>query len=82
MWQNALAKQNSVFANYRLIGSQWTKTDSPVKAPNAPHFLGSITAETYMQNTSSCITCHDFAKITYEKDTIKTDFSFIFGNAK
>jgi hypothetical protein len=82
IWQNALAKQNSVFANYRLIGSQWTKTDSPVKAPNAPHFLGSITAETYMQISSSCITCHDFAKITYEKDTIKTDFSFIFGNAK
>ncbi|WP_340201975.1 hypothetical protein [Ascidiimonas sp. W6] len=82
IWQAALKNQNSVFANYRLIGSQWTKSDGPTKAPDAPFFLGSITAETYMQNTSSCITCHNFAGITYQKTKIKTDFSFIFGNAE
>lgn len=82
IWQEELRKQNSVFANYRLIGSQWTKTDSPIRAPDAPHFLGNTTAETYLQPTASCISCHNFATITYAQDTIKTDFSFIFGNAK
>ncbi|XLS30634.1 hypothetical protein ACJD0Z_07360 [Flavobacteriaceae bacterium M23B6Z8] len=82
IWQAALKKENSVFANYRLVGSQWTKSDGAYKSPDAPFYLGNTTAETYMQNTSSCITCHNFASVKYQNQTIKTDFSFIFGNAQ
>lgn len=81
IWQSALKEQNSVFANYKLVGSQWTKSDGPYKAPDAPFYLGNTTAETYLQNTSSCISCHNFASVKYQGQTIKTDFSFIFGNA-
>ncbi|WP_340065771.1 hypothetical protein [Ascidiimonas aurantiaca] len=82
VWRAKLMEMNSVFANYRLIGSQWNKVDGPYTAPDAPFFLGNTVAETYFQKTSSCIECHRGARVIYQNDTIKTDFSFIFNGAR
>lgn len=89
VWQDKLRASNSVFANYKLVGTQWThiKDTYPPSRTDVPKYLGNSTAETYMQNTSSCIGCHNFASIKYPKSatdtiTIKTDFSFTFGYAQ
>ncbi|WP_299887846.1 hypothetical protein [uncultured Lacinutrix sp.] len=84
IWQSKLKALGSVFANYKLVGTQWML---PLDAPpfskiNAPFFLGNTTAETYMQDSASCISCHDFATVKYNGETIKTDFSFLFSKAK
>lgn len=69
--------KGTVWANYRLVGSQWQKGETI--HPNAPAYLANTTLETYIQPTSSCITCHgDFAYVLSGKDTIRTDLSFIF----
>jgi hypothetical protein len=70
--------KGSVWANYRLIGSQWQLAES-FPPPNAPAMLGNTTLETYIQPTASCITCHgDFAAINFKGNKILTDMSFIF----
>ena len=80
IWQSKLSAVGSVFANYKLIGSQWMV---PLDAPpfskiNAPKYLGNTTSETYMQDSSSCISCHNFAGVKYDSINISTDFSFTF----
>lgn len=84
IWQSKLKALGSVFSNYKLVGTQWL---APLDAPpftktNAPQFLGNTTAETYKQESASCISCHDFATVKYNGETIKTDFSFLFSKAK
>jgi hypothetical protein len=75
LWQQEL--QGSVWANYRLIGTQWQLAEvNP--APMAPNFLANTTLETYIQSDASCISCHSFATVTYNNDTIQTNLSFIF----
>lgn len=75
-WQNKL--QGTVWANYKLIGSQWTAADPGVKtSPNVPAMLGNSSLETFQLLNASCITCHRDAKVIYGKDTIATDFSFM-----
>ncbi|WP_315820379.1 hypothetical protein [Paraflavitalea speifideaquila] len=75
-WQNKL--QGTVWANYKLIGSQWTAADPGVKnSPNVPNFLGNSSLETFQLINASCLTCHKGAAITYGKETISTDFSFM-----
>jgi hypothetical protein len=69
--------RGTVWANYRLIGSQWQKGETRYP-PNAPAYLANTTLETYIQPTASCITCHGDAGIVFGKDTISTDLSFIF----
>ena len=86
IWQSKLSELGSVFANYKLVGTQWmipTDGTPPARKINAPTYLGNTTAETFMQEGSSCISCHSFAGIEYvvkPKDTITipTDFSFTF----
>jgi hypothetical protein len=69
--------KGTVWANYRLIGSQWQKGETI--HPNAPAYLANTTLETYIQPSSSCISCHgDFAYIVSGKDTIWTNMSFVF----
>ncbi len=90
IWQSKLTSLESVFANYKLVGTQWMVPSDgtpPAVKINAPFYLGNTTAETYMQESSSCISCHNFAGIQYvttAKDTvhISTDFSFTFGYAQ
>lgn len=75
-WQNKL--QGTVWANYKLIGSQWTSADPGVKkSPNVPAMLGNSSLETFQLISASCITCHTGASIQFGKDTIRTDFSFM-----
>lgn len=69
--------KGTVWANYRLIGSQWQSAEI-IPAPNAPALLGNTTLETYIQPFASCISCHGDATVSYKGDTVKTDLSFIF----
>jgi hypothetical protein len=77
VWREKL--KGTVWANYRLVGSQWFKSTGP-NGPTAPNFLANTTLETYIQCNASCISCHSFAAILYNnnKDTVTTDLSFIF----
>jgi hypothetical protein len=74
-WQKKL--QGTVWANYKLIGSQWTAADARPGGPNVPSLLGNSSMETFQLINASCITCHSEASIQYGKDTIKTDFSWM-----
>jgi hypothetical protein len=75
-WQQKL--QGTVWANYKLIGSQWTSADPGVlKSANVPAMLGNSSMETFPLISASCITCHSGAYIRYGKDSIPTDFSFM-----
>jgi len=79
-YQTALV--GSVWANYQLVVTQWpTKTLDPSVTPpddipgdpfpaptGSPTSVGNTTMETYFQDSSSCMDCHDQAR------QIKTDF--------
>lgn len=80
IWQAKL--QGTVWANYRLIGSQWTMGGEGFTVPNVPAKLANVTLESFMQNNASCISCHNYASISYKGKDVKTDFSFLFGLAK
>jgi hypothetical protein len=78
LWQAKL--KGSVWANYRLIGTQWKQSEVRI-SPTAPNFLGNTTLETFIQADASCISCHrSYAYVLYngKKDTVTTDMSFIF----
>lgn len=77
LWRNKLA--GTVWANYKLVGSQWaTSTLSPGKPmPAAPAMMGNTTLETFILRTSSCVNCHMYAQISYNKNIVKTDLSFL-----
>ena len=75
LWQEKL--KGSVWANYRLIGSQWRQSEV-FPSPTAPNFLANTTLETYIQGNASCISCHSFATINFNSKTIATNLSFIF----
>ncbi len=76
----------SVFANYELIGTQWSTGGAP---NGTPADLANTTLETYIQAhsplvdsgapVSSCIGCHKFATTTAGKSA---DFSFLLSEAK
>jgi hypothetical protein len=77
--------QGTVWANYRLVGSQWTVANDGSGGKgtiNVPSRLGNTTLESFIQVDASCISCHSFAEVIYNKDTISTDFSFLFGEAQ
>lgn len=77
LWRKKLA--GTVWANYKLIGSQWAKsTLTPGKPlPSAPSLLGNTTLETFSLTSASCIGCHSGAIINYNQHSIFTDFSFL-----
>lgn len=76
-WRARVA--GSVWANYHLIGSQWSVVlDQPFPQPiiGIPAVLGNTTLETYIQPTASCINCHNFAQTAFAQPS---DFSFVLG---
>lgn len=75
LWQDKL--QGSVWANYRLIGSQWQQSEV-FPSPTAPNFLANTTLETFIQPTATCIGCHSNASIKYNNTKIRTNLSFLF----
>jgi hypothetical protein len=70
---------NSVWSHYRLVGTQWTNTESPTPA-GIPPILGNGMLETYIQSTSTCIGCHSHATLAAKPKPF-ADFSFILGHA-
>lgn len=81
-WQKALG--NSVWANYRLIASQWgvAKGDNPTGPQDTigiPTLTSNPVLETYFQQSSCLTSCHKFAK-----DAVGNfaDFSFLLKRAK
>ena len=75
LWQEKL--KGSVWANYRLVGSQWQLSEV-FPSPTAPNYLANTTLETYIQSNASCIGCHSAAFISYNNQNIKTDLSWLF----
>lgn len=81
IWQAKL--NGSVWANYRLIGTQWQVNTYGVPNRPFPRSLTNTTMETYMQD-SSCINCHSGATVSFQQlrpDTtynITTGMSFVF----
>ena len=92
-FQKALG--NSVWANYKLISTQWpanrakgcdVKASAPVDVIGtpAPQFLGNSTLETYLPGqvpnaSSSCMECHANATTT---DGRFSDFTFLLLRAR
>jgi len=84
-YQKLLA--GSVFANYRLISTQWQTGGAP---QGTPANVGNIVIETYVQQVSSqgktrnpatgCLACHINA--TAANNTTTTDHSFMFLEAQ
>lgn len=75
----------TVWANYKLIGSQWMIGGEGPKTTAAPPLMANTVQETYIQASASCIGCHSFASVTFTpSDTskkpinISTGMSFIF----
>jgi len=80
-WQAKLKKDGSVFANYRLIGSQWSARTDFAKTDTlpAPDTLANTVLETYIQSGSCTMTCH---KSATDAVGAKADFSFLLALAK
>ena len=74
-WQQKL--QGTVWANYRLIGSQWVNPEVP-GAYGIPEILGNSALETYIPDSSSCTRCHVQA---VDAGGERADFSFLLGLA-
>jgi len=84
-YQKLLA--GSVFANYRLISTQWQTGGAPQGVPPG---VANITIETFVQSVSSpstgktpytgCLACHANARAVNNKTV--TDHSFLFLEAK
>ncbi|MBL0374595.1 hypothetical protein JJB09_21520 [Rhizobium sp. KVB221] len=78
----AAVNPNSVFANYRLVGTQFPSDVTSKSAPSGvpiPRFLANTTMETYLQGqvpivSSNCAGCHYQATMS---DQRLSDFSFI-----
>src|SRR6185312_8272291 len=95
-WQNVLAKYNTPFQNYMLIGTQWggaiePEEGNPLPVDAVPAMLSNITLETYIQNYTgsdsnlpgpgSCVGCHSGATLAV-KPFPSADFSFLPGLAE
>jgi hypothetical protein len=84
-YQKLLA--GSVFANYRLVSTQWT-TGSGAAQAGTPLFVANIAIETYVQKATTkgkhpstgCLACHINATAANNKTV--TDHSFLFLEAQ
>jgi hypothetical protein len=82
----------TVWANYRLVSTQWPFGDPPVPQGCAagvfcPGNLTNTTMETYMQRGGSCMGCHSFAKTagtlpTPPGGTASANFSYLLQQAQ
>ncbi len=85
-----LVNKNSVWLNYRLIGTQWPfdPTLFTVGGGYTPAKLANTTLESFEQKTSSCMNCHSKARFLVNDTTVARGFGydadFIWGisNAK
>jgi hypothetical protein len=81
VWQGKL--NGSVWANYRLMGTQWQVNTYGVPNNPFPKKLTNTTMETYMQD-ASCINCHGGATVSFQQIhpdttyTLPTGMSFVF----
>ena len=73
-WRAKLA--GTVWANYRLIGSQWLNPEVP--GQGIPQVLGNTALETYIPDSSSCVGCHRTATDAAGEFA---DFSFLLALA-
>lgn len=92
---------NSVFQYYQLVDVIWSQIlqpdpTTPIQAPrtlniaamtSGKSIVANTTMESYVQNTNTCISCHQYSTIApYAKDTINNnvfgDFSFAISAAK
>ena len=73
-YQSALA--GTVWANYQLVVTQWpTDTSVPSGAPfpdptSSTTSVGNTTMETYNQQQTSCMDCHDLARSEFNTDFV------------
>lgn len=81
VWQAKL--NGTVWANYRLIGTQWQVNTYGVPNNPFPRSMANTTMETYMQG-NSCIGCHSGATVNFQQlrpdttYTLPTGMSFVF----
>jgi hypothetical protein len=76
-WRAAVA--GTVWAHYRLIGSQWANPEAPPQTgAGIPDTLGNSALETYIPLTSSCTVCHYGATDAAGE---RSDMSFVLGLA-
>jgi hypothetical protein len=69
--------KGSVWENYQLISTQWTTPHFP---DGEPKVLANAVMETFIQQKSSCISCHQMA--VTRGSSIDADFSFLLMDAK
>lgn len=68
---------DSAIRNYRLHGTQWELLNSNGRL--VPEILANATMESYSQDTSSCQTCHSYARPDHSGAARETlDFIFSF----
>ena len=53
--------KGTVWANYRLVTTQWPTAGSSTGQPFIPANLTNTTMETYIQTGGSCMGCHSIA---------------------
>ncbi len=72
----AKADKNSVWLHYRLVGTQWPFNPELFSfgSDYKPSLLGNPIMETYVQKTSSCMSCHSAAR--FLQNNSKNHFSY------
>ena len=77
------ADPNSVWLNYRMVGTQWPFTPTLFTAGDKykPKILANSIMETYHQKSSSCMGCHSQAKFGKidDREGFQYNADFIFG---
>ncbi|MEP6465954.1 MAG: hypothetical protein ABJB05_06595 [Parafilimonas sp.] len=72
----AKSNKNSVWLHYRLIGTQWPFNPNLFTAGGDYHpaLMANPIMETYVQKTSSCMSCHSSAR--FLRNDSKTNFNY------
>ncbi|STQ91439.1 hypothetical protein [Iodobacter fluviatilis] len=87
------ANPNSVFLNYQLVNVLWPNSNTPIypgatsplpdgnaQPPVAQQPVANTVLETYHQDIN-CLSCHTGATVAGQKQTLASDYSFLFGEA-
>ena len=77
-----LAPAGSLMKNYKLVGTEWTLGGSTTGTIEGSTLLANSVAETYVQSTDSCFSCHRSTFKSYPPasatSTSSADFSHLF----
>jgi hypothetical protein len=76
-FQKVLA--SSIWAYYTQVSTQWTGEQPPNPKPL---ILGNPVLETFIQGSSSCLSCHNLSTVNTKQGNVKADFSFMFLGAQ